>query len=110
MTTVTNAVIIVSMKAVKLIQTRIVYPESAFAEFVLWRLPKQSSGVFHEFKYRLAYMVSSKCVLRYDDETSKGDHRHLDGKERPYQFTTPEQLIVDFQKDIERWNHENRNP
>jgi hypothetical protein len=24
-------------------------------------------------------------------------------------FTTPEQLVTDFQHDIERWNHENRN-
>jgi len=53
--------------------------------------------------------LRGECVLRYDNETGKGDHRHFDGKESAYMFTTPEQLIADFQNDIERWNHENRN-
>ncbi len=97
------------MKAVKLISTRIVYSESAFAELVLWRLPKPLSESLHEFKYWLAYVVRGKCILRYDNEIGKGDHRHFDGKESVYVLTTPEQLVADFQNDIERWNHENRN-
>jgi TolA-binding protein len=32
----------------------------------------------------------------------------FEGKENAYRFTTPEQRIADFQQDIERWNHENR--
>ena len=97
------------MKAVELICTRIVYSELAFADLVLWRLPKPLDGSFHEFKYRLAYIVRGECVLRYDNETGKGDHRHFCGEENSYIFTTPEQLVADFQKDIERWNHENSN-
>lgn len=98
------------MKADKLICTRIVYSESAFAEIVLWRLPRrQQSGSSHNFKYRLAYVVRGECVLRYDNETGKGDHRHFGGIQMRYGFTTPEQLIADFQNDIKRWNHENRN-
>jgi hypothetical protein len=38
----------------------------------------------------------------------KGDHRHYGDKESRYVFTTPEKLIADFQRDIARWNHENR--
>jgi hypothetical protein len=97
------------MKAVQLVSTRIAYSESAFAELVLWRLPKPVEGSVHGFKYRLAYVVHGVCVLRYDNEAGKGDHRHVDGTERAYAFTTPEQLIADFQRDIERWNDENRN-
>ena len=97
------------MKAVKLICTRIIYSEYAFAELVLWRLPKPPMGSLHKFKYRLAYVVRGECVLRYDNETGKGDHRHFDGNESAYAFTTPEQLAADFQHDIERWTHENRN-
>ncbi len=96
------------MKAVQLVSTRIAYSESAFAELVLWRLPKPIEGSVHGFKYRLAYVVHGVCVLRYDNEAGKGDHRHVDGAERAYAFTTPEQLIADFQHDIERWNDENR--
>lgn len=97
------------MKAVELIRTRIIYSESAFAELVLWRLPKAVEGSLHQYKYRLAFIVRGACVLRYDNEIGKGDHRHFDGKESSYVFTTPEQLIADFQHDIARWNHENRN-
>ena len=91
------------------ISTRIIYSETAFAELVLWQLPKPMDGSLHGFKYRLAYVVRGKCVLRYDNEIGKGDHRHFCEKENAYVFTTPEKLVDDFQKDIERWNHENRN-
>lgn len=97
------------MKAVKLIQTRITYSESALAELVLWQLPKPLEGSRHGFKYRLAYVVGDECVLRYDNEIGKGDHRHFGKKESAYEFTTPEQLIADFQHDIARWNHEHEN-
>lgn len=97
------------MRAVELIRTRIVYSEFAFAELILWHLPKPMEGSLHRFKYRLAYIVKGKCVLRYDNEPGKGDHRHFCGKESGYIFITPKQLLADFMKDIARWNHENSN-
>jgi hypothetical protein len=98
-----------NMKAVQLVSTRIAYSESSFAELVLWRLPKPVEGSVHGFKYRLAYVVRGECVLRYDNEVGKGDHRHFGQTESDYSFTTPDQLIADFQRDIERWNDENSN-
>src|SRR5215831_2914862 len=98
------------MKAVLLLRTRIAYSESAFAELVLWRVPQPVAGSTHAFKYRLAYVVDGVCVVRYDNEVGKGDHRHFAGKERAYQFETPDKLIADFQRDIARWNRENRHP
>ncbi len=95
------------MKGVRLISARILYSESAFAELVLWRLPKPVEGSAHGFKYRLAYVVRGECVLRYDNEVGKDDHRHFGQTESDYTFTTPDQLIADFQRDIERWNYEN---
>lgn len=97
------------MKGVELISTRVVYSESSFANLVVWRLPKPVKGSSHQFKYRLTYVVSGECVLRYHNETSKGDHRHFGGNETDYVFTTPDKLIADFQRDIARWNYENRN-
>lgn len=96
------------MKAVQLVSTRIVYSEDAFAELVLWRLPKPLEGSAHAFKYRLAYVVRGECVLRYDNEAGKGDHRHCEGIESAYRFSTPDRLLADFQHDIARWNDENR--
>lgn len=94
------------MKAVLLLQTRTVFSDSAFAELVLWKVPKPVAGSTHEFKYRLAYVVNDVCVVRYDNEVGKGDHRHIDEKEIAYAFTTPDKLIVGFRRDIARWNHE----
>ena len=96
------------MKAIQLVRTRIVYSEIAFAELVLWRVSPPVSGSIHAFKYRFAYIVRGVCVLRYDNEAGKGDHRHYGEVEEEYLFTTPERLIGDFQSDIARWNDENR--
>jgi len=95
------------MKAVELLRTRIVLSETAFAELVLWRVNKPLAGSTHEFKYRLAYVVDGICVVRYDNEVGKGDHRHIGGKESSYPFKTQDKLIADFQRDIARWNREN---
>ena len=97
------------MNAVELVRTRITYSEAAFAELVLWQVPKPVAGSTHRFKYRLTYVVRDVCVLRYDNEVGKGDHRHYGDKESIYKFTTPDQLVADFQRDIARWNNENRN-
>jgi hypothetical protein len=95
------------MKATLVARTRIVYAENAFAELVLWRVPEPVSGSAHEYKYRLAYVVDAVCVVRYDNEVGKGDHRHFCEVESKYSFTTPEELVAAFERDIARWNHEN---
>ena len=97
------------MKAVELFRQRIVYAENRFAELVLWRLPTPAAGSRHSFKYRLAYVVDEGCVLRYDNEAGKGDHRHWNGVESTYKFSSPDKLLADFQSDIARWDHENDN-
>jgi hypothetical protein len=38
---------------------------------------------------------------RYDNETGKGDHRHLQGREMAYRFKNVEVLVADFLSDIE---------
>jgi Family of unknown function (DUF6516) len=95
------------MKATLIARTRIVYSADSFAELVLWRVPNPVPGSAHDFKYRLAYVVEAVCVVRYDNEIGKGDHRHFGAAENPYRFSTPERLVNDFQKDIARWNNEN---
>lgn len=94
------------MKADLLVRRRIVLAEDAFAELVVWWLKAPLPPSTHPFKYRLAYVVAGECVLRYDNEAGKGDHRHVGADETSYAFTTPDQLMADFNADIERWNHE----
>ena len=88
------------MKASLLMRTRIIYSEVAFAELVLWKVPSPVPSSAHSFKYRLALVVDGECILRYDNEAGKGDHRHLLGDETSYEFIPPDQLIADFQADI----------
>lgn len=97
-----------NMQATLVARTRIVYAENAFAELVLWKLSSPVAGSSHDYKYRLAYVVDGVCVIRYDNEAGKGDHRHFGSKESAYSFTTPEALLAAFERDIRRWNRENR--
>ena len=60
------------------------------------------------FKYALAYVVQGACVLRFDNEAGKGDHLHLGDTEKPYRFTTPEQLLADFWKEVDAWKASTR--
>lgn len=94
------------MKAKQLVRNRVALSASAFAEIVVWQLAAPLAGSAHAFKYRLAYVVDGVCVLRYDNEAGKGDHRHVDAMEAAYTFSTPEALMADFFNDIQRWNHE----
>jgi len=98
------------MKAVALVQRRVVVAEDAFVEVAIWRVDEPVAPARHRFKYRLAYVVAGECVLRYDNERGKGDHRHMGTEETAYRFSTPEQLMADFTADIERWNREHRSP
>ncbi|KNY36167.1 DUF6516 family protein [Agrobacterium sp. SUL3] len=90
------------MKAVLIEKTRKVIDETAFFEVVLWHLPEPVPGSDHPFKYRLALVVRGECVLRYDNERGKGDHRHMDGHEDAIAFTRLEALFDAFQADMER--------
>jgi hypothetical protein len=94
------------MSAVPLLRRRVVVAEDAFVEVVVWRLPQPIPPSAHEFKYRLAYVVGGECVLRYDHERGKGDHRHTRAMQARYDFSTPERLMADFEADIARWNRE----
>lgn len=94
------------MKAVAFVRRRVVVAADAFVEVVIWRVLEPVPPPTHQFKYRLAYVVGDRWVLRYDNERDKGDHRHTELAEEPYIFSTPDQLMVDFEADIARWNHE----
>jgi hypothetical protein len=91
------------MKAEALVQERHVLAENAFAEIVVWQLPRPVRGSKHRFKYRLALIVAGQCVLRYDNEMGKGDHRHINDSETVYAFSSYEKLLADFWADVDAW-------
>ena len=87
------------MKARELLNRRVVVAEQAFAELVLWEVPEPVSGSAHCYKYRLAFVVAGECVLRYDNEAGKGDHKHVRSKEVKYRFVSVDKLVTDFFED-----------
>jgi hypothetical protein len=61
------------------------------------------AGSGHAFKYRLAFVVDGVCVLRYDNEAGKGDHKHVGEVETAYTFESPRRLLADFWRNVELW-------
>jgi hypothetical protein len=110
LTTGPAVVIVPNMKAAPLLRRRVVVAADAFVEAVVWQVPEPVPPATHEYKYRLAYVVGGRCVVRYDNERGKGDHRHFGGREEGYSFSTPARLMADFAADIARWNHEHGRP
>jgi len=70
---------------------------------VVWRVPRAIHPCTHPFKYRLYFGAGGVCRVRYDNEQGKGDHRHAGESEEPYHFESLEQLLADFQRDVETW-------
>jgi hypothetical protein len=95
-----------NMVAEPLLRDRHQLGSNAFAELRIWRVPRRVRGSAHAYKYSLAYIVAGECVLRYDNEVGKGDHRHVGPRETPYSFTTPTQLLADFWSDVDQWRLE----
>lgn len=89
------------MKARLTYTERKVVGDNAFVEIVIWRVPKPVVGSTHEFKYSLVLIVCDQCVLRYDNERGKGDHRHVGDQESGYVFEGLATLLEDFWNDVE---------
>jgi hypothetical protein len=89
-----------NMKAELLLKERLALSSRAFVEIVIWKVPKPVSGSRHEYRYRLAYIVNDVCVLRYDNEVGKGDHKHVRDAQAPYKFMDLETLQRDFWADV----------
>jgi hypothetical protein len=89
------------MKADLLLRDRLWLSETAKVEIVIWRVPVPVTGSLDTFKYRPALVSEGECVMRYDNESGKGDHRHLGAREVPYRFVDIDALH--FRADVEAW-------
>ena len=91
------------MKAELRLRERIGFSDTTFVELVVWRLSAPLAGSSHQFKYRLALVDAGVCVMRYDNETGKGDHKHLGPDEVDYPFRGIDALLADFWADVATW-------
>lgn len=89
------------MKAHSIRNKKLVLGNIAIQERI-WVVPQAVPDCSHDYKYSLALIVDGVCVLRYDNERGKGDHRHFRDRESTYAFVSLEKLMDDFQADVQR--------
>lgn len=89
-----------------LLRERLDISETAFVQIVIWHVPQSVRGSNHPFKYSLALISNDICVLRYDNEAGKGDHKHVFNREIPYQFMGLQKLKQDFVADVSAWRNQ----
>jgi hypothetical protein len=92
------------MRAVLLAHSKEVRDDGSIVEVVIWELPEALPPSTHRYKYRLFYGRAGATRVRYDNERGKGDHRHVREEQHDYVFTTLEQLLDDFERDIANWS------
>jgi uncharacterized protein YwbE len=90
------------MKATLIYSRKEVRPTGVIVQAVIWQLPAPSAERPHGLKYRLYCGQGGQCLVRYDNEAGKGDHRHHGEHEEPYQFMSFDQLLDDFYADVAR--------
>jgi uncharacterized protein YwbE len=90
------------MKATRIVDSKEVWPDGTLVQLAVWRLPAASPERPHGLKYRLYCGRDGRCLVRYDNETGKGDHRHIGEREEPYRFTSLPGLLADFRADVRR--------
>ena len=91
------------MAAEPIVRAKEVREDGSVVEIVVWRLSQALAPCTHVFKYRLYFGADGHCRVRYDNERGKGDHRHVNGVEQPYDFVSLSKLLDDFQHDVEDW-------
>jgi len=89
------------MKATLIHRSKVIFPDGAILEVVLWQLPEKTSDQPHGLKYRMHYGLPGTTMVRYDNEKGKGDHRRFKDSEQTYQFRDAETLQNDFIRDVE---------
>jgi hypothetical protein len=94
------------MPARRLASAKQLRDDGSIVEIVVWELPEPIPPCGHCFKYRLYFGTPGVCRVRYDNERGKGDHRHFGVVESAYSFTTVDQLLLAFQRDVAQWGKE----
>lgn len=91
------------MAARLLARIKEVRSDGSIVEIVIWEVADPLPPSSHRYKYRLYFGAGGISRVRYDNECGKGDHRHVGNREFAYRFSSVEQLLRDFESDVERW-------
>lgn len=88
------------MPATELMNFKTDIDDNSFTVIRILAVDPSIVGSHHGYKYSLAYVVNGVCVLRYDNERGKGDHKHIGDIEIPVKFVDIRTLIDEFSADV----------
>lgn len=72
----------------------------------IWQLPRATQERPHGLKYSLFYGGYDGRIVGYDNESGKGDHKHIRNMETRYKWIDVETMVSDFLADVERIRNE----
>ena len=78
-------------------------PDGVVIEVVVWAVDPPVSGSTHGYKYRLYAGRNGKTLVRYDNETEKGDHKHWGEEEQEvrFSFISMAETLRDFISEVD---------
>ena len=78
------------------------FPNGVIIAQQVHRLATPTPDAPHGYTHRFHCGTrAGQTLVRFDNETGKGDHVHLGDTEQPYTFTTVDQLLKDFEAAIQ---------
>ncbi len=86
-----------------ILHEKLIDETGGITEFRIWQVPK-STEYPEGIRYSCAYVPpgEDQPAVLYDVHRGKLHHRHVEGIEDPYRFTTVRQLLEDFRADVDR--------
>ena len=94
------------MKAVRIFYDKTVLPDGAIVQMTIWQLPRSTQERPHGLKYSLFYGGPDGRIVGYDNESGKGDHKHIRDVETRYKLIDVETMVADILADLERIRNE----
>ena len=83
-------------KAEKILEERREFDDGALIVIWVWLVPEPVPPSPHRFKYSFFYGRPGERLVLFDNERSKGDHKHIREVESSYRFVSVEKLMEDF--------------
>lgn len=84
-------------QATAVLREKVIDEGGNILELAIWKVPITSQRPWG-VRYRLAFIRSGerRPAVPYDNHHPKGDHRHIEGSQEPYEFTGVDGLLEDF--------------
>lgn len=89
------------MKAVLIYRKNETRADGVKLDMTIWQLPAPTLDRPHGLKYRLWAGRNGVTLVRYDNESGKGDHKHVGAIETAFTWRGLVALVDDFMNEVE---------